>query len=157
MTLVKKETTIFCVFEELVVWRREHHTEMTIIGEATGKKVRIHFSCRRAEEEPKIHHLEPMFKYLVLCRNVELVDWTTGDFYLASVTQNWQNHFIQFFEPTWCKYDNYKTLKAITAASVFPPGVKSLKKKNVFPLVHDDFYIISDLIAEGITLPDYDF
>ena len=153
--VVKKGTTIFCLFEELVVKRGPHHSEFMIRGLATGGHVTIHFSARRSEEEPKVHNLDPNKKYLVLCRNVQHRDET--HFWLRSVlSYSWDNNFIQFMEVKWHNFLSHQTLKIVPEASVFPLNMPE-KRKYVFPLLKDDYFIVSDLLVPGIILPDYDF
>ena len=77
-----------------------------------------------------------------------------NNIYINSNTKDWENHHIMVLRPEWTIFEGMKTLKVVKEACIFPKGLKSTKKRNIFPLLLPDHYMLSDLKVPQ--LPDYE-
>ena len=136
---------------ELLLFYKSHkiqrywdRAEFTLYGSDVCGDVTVHFTCRKAEHEPKLHHLDNYSTVVVLLKAVGYMS-EGRTYYLHDVLNDWQSHWIQFMSAKALNNRMSRTYEIIEAASVYPPGLRSRKHRRPFPFSEEDRALLHTL------------
>ena len=136
---------------ELLLFYKSHRVnrfwdraEFTIYGADICGEVTVHFTCYKAEHEPKLHHLDDYRSVVVLFKAVEFMS-ESRTYYLHSALKDWQSHWIQFMSTKRTTGNPSRSFTVIEAASVYPLGLRSRKHRRPFPFSEEDRALITTL------------
>ena len=132
-------------YESFELKRRLQHTEVTIHGRNLQGPVRVHFTCYRADQEPKFYHLDQEKKVVVFFKAVA---YRSGprEYHLHWADQSWQGNWIQFMR--YSSANEQLQFEIIEEASVYPPALRSRKHRRPFPLEINDEELVANLFFE---------
>ena len=138
-------TELLLFYESYDIRRKLQHTEITLHARNLLGPVRVYFTCYRADQEPKFHHLDREKQVVVFCKAVA---YQSGprDYHLHWADQTWQGNWIQFMR--YKSVNDKVEFEIIEGASVYPPALKSRKHRRPFPLEENDEELVANLFFE---------
>lgn len=118
------------------------HTEITIHGRNLLGPVTVHFTCYRADQEPKFHHVDERKDIVVFFK---AVGYRSGErsYHLHWADRPWQGNWIQFMK--YSIANETTRFEIIEGASVYPPLLQSKRNRRPFPLEENDQELVDNL------------
>ena len=133
-------------YESYTIRRCLFHTEVTIFGKNLLGPVTVHFTCYRADHEPKFHHLDGVKDVVVFFK---AVGYRSGErsYHLHWADQIWQGNWIQFMK--YKTTDSGTSFEIMEGPSVYPPLLQSRRHRRPFPLEENDQELVDNLFFDS--------
>ena len=133
-------------YESHRVTRKLAHVEIEIVGRNLLGHVTVGFTCYRADQEPKFHHVENQSNIVVFFKAVGYM--SQDNFYhLHSGDQPWQGNWIQFMRFT--QDTDHPRFEVIEGASVYPPALQPRVHRRPFPMEENDQELVDNLFLNS--------